>query len=691
MGSSRRTFILFLLVPTAFGLVGSMSCGGPAADMRRAARSVEELTGGPTRVVWVQSTEDHSDVFARGTALRLMGWDSRDGRGERVLLAGPSNFHKPLLSPCGEYVAYSDALENAVYRWDWGNPEAQRLADGMALAFWKDPRDHRVWLYIGRERNEERGFAFGRIIRIPLDAPVDEEVVWTAATVQIDSFQLSADGRRAAGLFPWPNAGIAHLSEHRWERIGRGCWVSMAPDNSYTMWIFDGSHRNLLMTDTRSGRRWEVNISRDSAGGHEVYHPRWSNHPDVFTFTGPYLIRSGGNNIRGGGPEVEVHIGRFNEDRTEVADWIQLTENDRGNFYPDVWVERGVQDPIADEILEEPDVPEAPTKTIHDARLLLLWDRRDAENHIATRTDTPREPEEIPRQQARYGRFLEMDVRGGFFELHDPDGLIGRTIVDSGELTVSLYVMPDDAMDDPADLMAVRTADGIAVILLAIENGYLTLQVIGALEPDAPVTRTLAPAPDGPAHVTITMDTESVHTFIDGTHISTAHGLMSLPPETIGTLFHFGGGPSANRNWSGFMEGIRIYGRALDATTVQHEAMIHTERARQRPPPRTIRLQARLLHASSTPTPEEIAPYRRGLLQNQYEIVDVLEGDFPGDQILINHWVILDGEVIETLQWQEGDIYEFLIEAVEDRPELEGERVSTDVPDLTLPEFLDIE
>ena len=54
--------------------------------------------------------------------------------------------------------------------------------------------------------------------------------------------------------------------------------------------------------------------------------------------TGPYKVGLGANRIAGGGREVEIYIGRFNADLTAIESWWQVTKNDRGDFFPDVWV-----------------------------------------------------------------------------------------------------------------------------------------------------------------------------------------------------------------------------------------------------------------------------------------------------------------------------------------------------------------
>jgi len=166
--------------------------------------------------------------------------------------------------------------------------------------------------------------------------------------VDADNFQLSADGTRAAGLFPWPDGGVADLEAGTWQRHGRGCWASMCPDNSYRFWIFDGAHRHVILHAPGGAAPALVSINtapelRDA----EVYHPRWTNSPRHFVVTGPYLTRKGANKIRGGGPEIEIFLGRFDAGWRTVERWVRLTHNRRADLFPDAWFEECITPPPA--------------------------------------------------------------------------------------------------------------------------------------------------------------------------------------------------------------------------------------------------------------------------------------------------------------------------------------------------------
>ena len=316
-----------------------VAAGAPHVD------GLSEFTGSRTRVVWCQQVDEGSDdTLARTDRFRLMGFDSTDGLGERILLDEVRNYRKPLLSPDGQSIVFSDWGKREFYVVEWGQPDVTKLANGMAVDVWRDPETGHDWVYaITREYNWER-FRGTMVTRFRMDDPTDYQLAWGKSVVSADNWQLSRDGNIAGGLFPWPKGGLVDLRDKSFEKKGRGCWGSLAPDNSRLFWLFDGAHRNLTFYN-EAGRSWKVNISSaPGLNGHEVYHPRWSNHVAFFAMTGPYKIQlpgKGGNAIHGGGDDVEIYVGAFNEPFTDVKAWFQLTQNNRGDFFPDVWIEGG--------------------------------------------------------------------------------------------------------------------------------------------------------------------------------------------------------------------------------------------------------------------------------------------------------------------------------------------------------------
>lgn len=327
------------LAATLLAVLGLASCSsgampvieGPTAELR-------ELTGARTRVVWVQG--DGTDAFAMGTNFVLMGLDTDDGRGERPLVDQRGSFAKPLFLPGGDRLVYSTSPAAGgpeVFILNWDGSGLRRLATGFALSVWRDPADGREWLYVGTDHDEE--FDFANVWRFPVDDPVRRELVWNQSKVGRDTFQVSADGRVAGGVFPWPHVGVGDLPNGTFRRVADGCWTALANPGPPVLWYMDGAHRNLTLVDLETDRRWSLPINQAPGFRNpEVYHPRWTNHPRFLAITGPY-DQGGANQVRTGGTQTEVHVGRFSTDYTRVEAWARATHNDGGDLYPDVWID----------------------------------------------------------------------------------------------------------------------------------------------------------------------------------------------------------------------------------------------------------------------------------------------------------------------------------------------------------------
>jgi hypothetical protein len=295
------------------------------------------LGDAPMKVVWCRQVRGGTDdFFAKGNNFQLMGFDTADRIGERVILSETGSYHKPLLTSDGERIVFSDIPDETIYVVNWNGTGMQKLASGMAEEVWVDPQTGIEWVY-RMDVTVSAQNPVSDLTRFQLDNPTIMESVLSGMPINADHIQLSQDGLRLCVQHPWPVIGMMDLESKQVTDVAKGCWPSMAPDNSYLMWNFDGPHRNLILHDLAKERRWVVNINgAPGIDGFEVYHPRWSNRPRFFCMTGPY--RKG---LFHGTAEVSVYIGRFNEIMTEVESWVCISDREAADFYPDVWVKPG--------------------------------------------------------------------------------------------------------------------------------------------------------------------------------------------------------------------------------------------------------------------------------------------------------------------------------------------------------------
>ena len=308
----------------------AQAVAGPGAEVRA-------LTGAHTRVAWVQG--DGTDPDAGGDQLVLMGFDSEDGKGERLILSERRSRTMPRLTPRGNRIVFSSRIVPGppeIFIVNWDGSGLRKLADGFAMALWQNPADGSEWVYAGSENKQ---WDFATVTRFPIDAPARRELVWNTTMVSMEGFGVTPDGRHLGGQFPWPAAGVADVATKTWKKLGEGCYTSLSDARGPLFWYFDGAHRNLTMVDVDTGKRWMVNISNAPGfEGAEVSHPRWTNHPRFLTITGPYN-QGGPNQSRTGGKQTEVYVGRFSADFSKVEAWARVTKNAWGDSHPDVWID----------------------------------------------------------------------------------------------------------------------------------------------------------------------------------------------------------------------------------------------------------------------------------------------------------------------------------------------------------------
>ena len=104
-------------------------------EVARQTAKVLSLTGQATRVVWCQSLKGPKDYCATGKSTQLWGFSTEDGRGERLIRGDVTSYAKPIFTPDGQRVVYSDRSNNKIYIVNW---------DGS------DHREIGQWLCVGR-------------------------------------------------------------------------------------------------------------------------------------------------------------------------------------------------------------------------------------------------------------------------------------------------------------------------------------------------------------------------------------------------------------------------------------------------------------------------------------------------------------------------------------------------------------
>jgi hypothetical protein len=665
------------------------------------SKQIEALTGAHTRMVWSECAEPKdSDTFATGDSLLLIGVDTRDGLGERAILSKPGNYARPLLTSDGTGIIFSDKntvrkggkkhYAPVVYRTDWEGSKPIRLAEGYAVDCWKDPATGTEWIFAVQEIRPTKGVSLEaqRLVRFPLNEPEKMETVYDETPISPDNVQFSRDGTEACGLFPWPHAGILSQSGGKWKvrQLTIGCWTSHSPDNSGVLWAFDGDHKSVHLYADDGARTWQLGFS-DAPGvkGRELYHPRWSNHPRFIVATGPYIKQKGGNGsvINKGGATAQVLLARLSPTADKVEAWVQVSDDKTGESYPDAWIEGAEQANLEGHSLtHQQPVASAEAWPLQREGLLFLWRDRVSLNSFAQRDGHKNEARIEGHNAGRFGRFQEMQLDGGSFELESEGAeKVVAHLKEQPQAAFEAVMLPGDtaAGEGGKEPLSVFTGPEFFVFW---ERGKL-----GVMSPKGGMWESSEPLPTTPFHLVVNRGADpakSFEAFVNGKPfgLGMRAGTLTAPPMEAIT---FGGG------WNGGLLNVALYDRVLAAEEISRNAEAMQQRIGSLPPPPPrVRLRGKLVELSAMPTPEAIEPYTSSLVEYVYEVEKVLEGEFKEPRVLVKHWAMLNLHTVRGLPREVGKSYELTLERAEDHLHLQGERVMQDTTAFDLQPWFDV-
>ena len=657
-----------------------------AAPVDAVSKEIEALTGAHARLVWNASMEKHSfDLFSHGTEQVLRGIDTRDGRGERTILAALGNYSRPLLSPDGERIVYSErVIEKTegrktfslmIYRTDWaGNPPV-RLASGQAVDVWRDAKTGVDWVYCVRRFRDIRGSSLDarQLWRFRLLNPKEQELVMDDTRLSQDNIQLSRDGALACGLFPWPHGGLVHLERDPPEvrMLATGCWTSCAPDMSGIAWVFDGGHKGATFFADDGAQSWHVDFDAPCAEAGQLYHPRWSNHSRFMVLTGPY---NGDDKIQPGRRIPEVYLGRMTKDAKKMEAWVQVSRSGKPSSYPDAWIEGGVSADLS----PPPKVASNPAVLVEKwpvsaEGMLFVWHDKWSQNEWKDRQGRAHTAELSGSGAARFGRHGELLMDGGWFEVREDD-----------ETKLSVDLKAAKKFGFEALLMEGATDAAGWLVRTPSFGLYQRGQELILVAEDGLAFHATSPDLIKAAHLCVNRTGPEFAVFLNGNSLPLVSA--EAPPAEVAKAVTFGGGGLARG-----MQRVAFYDHPLEDSVIRAvaEAQLKHLSALPAAPPR-VRLRGKLVEISRIPSLEAIQPYTGALVSYVYEVEQVMEGELAEKRVLVKHWGLLNRAEVVGLPREIGQSFELTLERESDHPELRGERLSDDTTAFDLPCWFDV-
>lgn len=659
---------------------------------------VEALTGAHTRVVWMRDTREEGkrQKYGGGKRFLLMGFDSRDGRGVRPILDELGSYFRPLITPDGKQIVFTDRAKQMVCAVAWDGSNLREISAGVAGALWQDSQG-RIWVYgkLGRGEakpdgvNQEAWMKKGPVVRYPLDDPRRVETIWSKSEGDVippGNLQLSAGGDAGSMAMPWPACGVAKFPDVAWIQNGSGCWPAIAPDRSYLSWTFDGSHRILSMFDPFSGRSWPIDLSRAPGfGGGRAYHPRWSNHALFLAFTGPY--DNEGNMVA---PWPDIYIAKFLPDFSGIEAWTRITSSEFAEIFPDIWIEGGRAFSSAKNT-SGPYPAALPGEKWPAAKdgLVFLWKNSRLGNAPAQAVLGSRPAMAALTGEAYFGPEHELVLRNGSARIEGYDRAIVDSIKSTDAFAVEFVVSAADLDGSGLHrLVSLGSDDGRINFAVTESGGRLAVTLRGsATEPTGRTAELCALEPGRKTHVVITYAAGAVTCFVNGRKTSSRQlsvgSLSAWDDEAMLVLGEFY--PKQDAGWSGSLEGIAIYDRRPADSEVSRNAALFRDILARRPKRESWNVEVELLSRRPAPKAEDIAPYRRALVVNRYRIT---KGEIPGlsdGNLFLAEWALLDGREPKSFrQHGVGSTRSMTIQRFDDHPQLQSERL------ISAPDELDI-
>ena len=427
--------------------------------------------------------------------------------------------------------------------------------------------------------------------------------------------------------------------------------------------------------------------------GHEVFHPRWSNHVRFLSLTGPYAVRGTLNFISGGGPQVEILVGRLSPEFDKIEGWLQATTNDRADFHPDLWIAGGEHSSVPAAIAGEEVAPGSAVSASLPEHTVFIWKDARSQNQVQIPGELFEACQVEPRGAALFDRHFAMHLRGGSFTATGPASAGLSRCRDSGRYSLSFVVTPESIGKlGVGTVLAVVDGNGEPRLAVDQNGRRLTLRFPPAESGTGRPHRIPIGELSGvrPHAVTLSYEPGELRIWFQGELIRKERTNLTSPVAWGDAELLFGADHVSGERWRGRIERVRLDDESAEKSevTAGYRSLI-SDLATRRPLVQ-MKITGRVLQTTRVPTSESIAPYRRSLILHDVEVRQVAIGQLQDQRVLVARWGMLDGRPVKGAEPKAGETLELTLEPMAGHPELESERQLMETDDLELPVFLDI-
>lgn len=535
-------------------------------------------------------------------------------------------------------------------------PRARAYGEHRA-AIWHGPRE---LLYIDGE---------GYTVRLSLDTASRERLLRRphpmSGWLMGPSLTHAVDGLPTFSLYDPRRREVTEL-----QAFG-GCQPYFSADGRWGYWVAGAGgplYKIELATRTVSQFLGKSDPRMPGAQGY-LYFPMLSSDQTLLAFA----ASDGGHDHWAA--DYDIHLVETDPELLEIAGRpVRIAPHAGVDRFPDVWVQ-AVRRPRAEPAPEPVRREEGDGWPSGREGLAFLWETADAGN--LARDPARGVERSFPMERegaARLDHFHRMDLGGGAWAASEEAGqAIVAAVKRTNEVTLEATVTPRTGRQDAAivalsggradtrNLVLAQEGDELVLHLGVARRGFAEHEVrLGRVEPGRP------------AHVLVSYRPGHLSAWRDGEEVVTTGELQGDFFRWRPRPLTFGAERRRPGSWSGWLEGVAVYGRALGPDEARENARRYLEKIARRPEVPRILVRGRLEARSRTPTLKEISPYREALAVYEYRV--------EGRTLRVAHWVILDGELQPPSGWSEGEERELLLEPFERNLQLESVFLSDTLP-----------
>ncbi len=318
--------------------------------------------------------------------------------------------------------------------------------------------------------------------------------------------------------------------------------------------------------------------------------------------------------------------------------------------------------------------------------LVFLWRTDDGFNEVEDpSTGAARTCLVTPGGAAWLDRNYAMVLAGGAFRVDDESrNAVLEACRATSEITVEAVVTPAGRVRGAGRILTFSAGERQRNFTLGQEDDRLVFRLrTRTTGPNADQPQIdLAPVATGkPSHVAVTYTPGRLVAYVDGEKVYETEVIQSGFHHWKPRPFLIGNeSRGVERPWRGTVEGVAVYNRFMSAEEAAENARRYAAAIAERPEVATVRLRARLSRRSRIPTLDEISPYREALAVFEYEVLEVIDGDYGSRAVRVVHRVLLDAERTPAARRAVGKEYTLLLEPFSANPQLEPLVLSDELP-----------